>query len=241
MSAWENVLESVFDQLKQLCEKGISDPFFRGQSDVSWKLICGAGRKNIGHSIETRLYYNFCSLGGHIFEPGISSWDILYLMQHHGLPTRLLDWTENFAVALYYALLDAKDECAIWILDPYALNQEMQNIEHVEYLDVGYPEGYESYFIDDRLRLINDFRPQVVAVASKKSNIRMRSQRGVFTLHKDINKPLEEMCLDAIKKIVIPMDAFPEAKQFLRLAGINEFSLYPDLDGLCRYLIKEEL
>lgn len=212
MSAWKTVLDTVSEHLNQLSKNGISDPFFRGHSDSSWKLMCGAGRKELCHCVETRLYYNFCSLGGHLFDTEMSSWDILYLMQHHGLPTRLLDWIENFSVALFYAILDAKEECVVWILDPYALNLMMQNIEHVEYLDVGYPEGYEKYFIDERAGLINSFKPQVLAVASKKSNTRMRAQRGVFTLHNEADKSLEDICNDVLKKIIIPKDAFQEAR-----------------------------
>ncbi len=241
MTAWDNVLKLVREELKRLCSNGVSDPFFRGHTDASWNLSCGAGRIGLSEATEGRLYFNFISWGGHLIEPGSSSRDILYLMQHHNIPTRLLDCTESFGVALYFALSNPNSDGVVWILDPYELNKRSQNYEHVEYLNIGFPEGYHSYFIEDRSPKYHQFPASVVAISGGKASTRMRSQRGVFTLHRDIEEPLEKLFPNVVSKIVIPIDAFQEAQYFLGLAGINEFSLFPDLDGLSRYLRTMEL
>lgn len=65
----------------------------------------------------------------------------------------------------------------------------------------------------------------------------MRAQGGVFTFHKDISKPLEEIYENA-KRIDIPAEVIPSAKEFLRVNGVNEYRLFPDLDGLARMLTR---
>ena len=241
MSTWKRLLNKVQREVDRLAAKDSSDPFFRGQPDSKWKLNPGAARRSINDEAENRLYYGFTSLGSHLFQPNVSTWDVLFLMQHYGIPTRLLDWTENFAVALYFALKGCKSEGAVWMLDPYGLNLESVNEQSIPYPNSDYPVGYHGYFIDERNPSFGKFPAAVMAIGGTSSDTRMRSQRGVFTLHRELRKPLEELYPNAVTKIVIPKSVIPEAKQFLKLSGINEYSLFPDLDGLARYLVDVEL
>lgn len=240
MTVWNSVLQSVNTVLKRLEEQNCSDPFFRGHSNAKWTLKPGLGR-NLDEDLEGRLYFQFISLAGHLIPAPASTWDIPFLMQHHGLPTRLLDWTESFSVALYFAVRGAKADAAIWILDPYKLNQQSMDSEAVQYLDSDFPIGYEKYFIDDRNEDFRRFPAPIVAVAGSPRITRMRSQRGVFTIHRELRKPLDALYPETLNKIVIPRKAFPGAKKFLQLAGINESTVFPDLDGIARYLKESEI
>ena len=77
--------------------------------------------------LEARLEHEFLiSYKAYSEEKNLSPWEIFALMQHHGIPTRLLDWSESALVALYFALSSEpsyKGLRAVWILNPYSLNK----------------------------------------------------------------------------------------------------------------------
>ncbi len=185
---------------------------------------------------EMILYYDFHNFSGPLLPENRNTWRTLFLMQHHGLPTRLLDWTGSFGVALYFALKDAKDNAAVWILDPFKLNKHTVK-NHALLSPSDLASDYEQLFISKDAKLDGS----VIALAPPRHHARLFSQGGYFTLHRDLDKGLEAICPSALTKIEIPSKLFPEAQVFLKLAGINEFSLFPDLDGLCRYLRKIDL
>ena len=162
-------------------------------------------------------------------------------MQHHGMPTRLLDWTTNFAVALYFALNTATESCAIWLLDPHALSRVMVKLHSIFEPEVIVEGRYEDLFIGDHgVTTGHKFPAPVVALNTPRYASRMAAQRGTFTLHKDLETPLEELCPSVLEKLVLSADGFDEARRFLSLAGVNEYSIFPDLDGLARFLVTRE-
>jgi hypothetical protein len=234
-SKWKDILTEVAQHTK-----GHDNFFFRGQSNQSWQLMPGLGRSKKSNAlytnIEEALYFDFLNFSGALLPEEPNSWRTIFLMQHHGLPTRLLDWTGSFGIALYFALRNAKADAAVWILDPFDLNQS--TMKHHALLgpsDLKY--SYEQMFIKKEAKS----ETSVVALAPPRHHARLFSQGGYFTLHGNLEKGLEDICPSALKKIVIPRRFFSEARDFLRLAGINEFSLFPDLDGLCRHIRKIDL
>lgn len=173
---------------------------------------------------------------GERLQHGETNWQVAFSMQHHGMPTRLLDWTETFATALYFAMRDAKptDDCCVWILNPFDLNSHtMQKTELLRPSDLN--GDYTSYFIERTKTLEGN----CVAISPLRHHPRVFNQRSGFTIHNDLKTPLETICPDALEKIVIPPSAHEGARKFLTLSGVTEYLLFPDLDGLARELNSE--
>jgi len=100
--------------------------WFRGHGDADWKLTpklyLGADEEEIRHEFQSRAL----QLIQNRFPA--DRWEWYFLMQHYGAPTRLLDWTENVLVALYFAVEDhpGTHDAAVWILDPDWLNRKLR-------------------------------------------------------------------------------------------------------------------
>jgi FRG domain len=229
---WAALLESVHAHVERLRDSG-SEPFFRGHIDARLKLIPTFGWTGYEDVYESIFYADFQAYAASLI-PTSDSWDMLALMRQHGLPTRLLDWTQSFAVSLYFAVSGMKNlPGAVWILDPYALNQAAVGDEAIWMPQHDFPHSYFDYFVAEKR---HKFPAPVLAIYPPKNTTRMFAQRGVFTIHADLTRPLEEIYPKCLKKIEIEPALLPEATRFLQLAGVNEFALFPDLDGLARWL-----
>ena len=185
-------------------------------------------------SDEQNLYYEFRSRAGNLLGAGLSSWDILFLMQHHGVPTRLLDWTESLGAALFFALSNAGADIDIWMLDPYTLN--FQTCKNPEILDVD--ADFHATYFDYFIKAKDPTPPEwdtAVAIYPRRQNPRLASQHGVFTLHSK-RTPLEEADLPGLTRFRLTAEGTDGARQLLKVFGINDFGLFPDLDGLSRLL-----
>jgi hypothetical protein len=237
MSTWHEAFAEVERQVSSITT---SRPWFRGHCVSDWKLLptlarCrpsneAANRFPSDDSRERGVYSFFVREAGGLIDSS-DPWSVAVSMQHHGIPTRLLDWTTTFAVALYFALKDSAGDAAVWILQPFRLNEIL--IGRRVTLDVDEFDGnYADYFI----RRSKTPPAAAVALDPPWRHPRLLNQRGGFTLHADLITPLEELAAGALHKIIIPQTAHKDAWRYLKLSGISEFSLFPDLDGLARDL-----
>ena len=165
-------------------------------------------------------------------------WEWYFLAQHFGVPTRLLDWTESSLFALYFAVRERQsgDEggnAAVWILDPQWLNGKA---------GVG-PNllipGKES----DPWLPTNERGPikATAPIAISPSHIAMRvavqrSQFVLFGLNPSGLVDLESVQDSRLKRIDILGGAAQPLLDELKLCGIYETTLFPDLEGLAREL-----
>ncbi len=236
MKSFSRILTKVKRIISQ--NQPIATYWFRGQADSEWELEPGLARvfpegKDEGF-YERSLYYEFRNRAGNLIPENASSWQVLFYMQHHGMYTRLLDWTESFGIALYFALNNANEQAAIFILDCKRLNSDTYDNPGVLT-----PDDLNGSYYDYFVKGIQRFEADVIALGSTHFSPRMMRQNSYFTLHGDLGLPLEILHPEATYKITIDKEAFSQAHQFLELAGINEFSLFPDLDGLARQISSE--
>jgi len=192
---------------------------FRGVSSVEYELITTLGRLKLkdGDSysnVENRILKTFKERAlPFITTRPNNNWEWLALAQHHGLPTRLLDWTRNPLVAAYFSVKKASNEpCII-----YVLNQEKQMLVNIdndkEPLNLtGEPVRYIPSHVTERIIV----------------------QNGLFTFHP--GHPSQAFESEHIEKILIPADARKRLKRDLYRYGVHEASLFPGLDGLASHV-----
>jgi len=219
-------------------------PWFRGHGDTRWKLEPTLFRMRAVHGIgaehysEAELLDMFKRRARRYLDhsPG-DEWEWLFEMQHHGLPTRLLDWTESYLVALYFAVRDARgdaDAC-VWIANPWWLGKQALG-------DFELPSAGEASVAAWRPGGPASERPApAVAILPVHSSARIQAQRGVFTIHGSNRTSLDELAASAGKKgclrrLVIDKRDVVDVRLQLSRAGVTESVIFPELPGLCREL-----
>jgi len=233
---WINILNEVSE-----FQKGKQFTWFRGQNKSDYQLNSGLYRKQLKRPrdyIATELYYyTMFQRMGYIHHKE-SDWNLLFLMQHHGVKTRLLDWTESFAVALYFAYEGweyDKETSVVWLLDPINLNKLTLD-EPIFYIP---SERYEDF-----IRNKPEFHDNSLSLYPLRNSSRIVSQQGMFTIQGKAAIPLEQefdaklQAMGILKKIELSSDIKDDICLFLKQSGISDFSLFPDLDGLSKHINK---
>lgn len=174
-------------------------------------------------------------------------------MQHHGVPTRLLDWTETFAVALYFAVIENRPPDAprcIWMLNPFRLNAKTwkrdmkEGADLIDPKNLGWDKTRREYYTYDEILtedgLFGFKRP--TAIYPQLKNNRIQAQRGSFTIWGDGYESLDALFppddkrQKVLRRVMIDDAALDDARHFLALAGIDQHLLFPDLLGLASWL-----
>jgi hypothetical protein len=221
---------------------------YRGDGDASWPLLTSLdklGGKGAPHSkadLEEHILRNFIRYSRpHFTTPPINEWEVLVAAQHHGLPTRLLDWTYSPLVAAHFATVvpGRETDRAVWRLDWKSVHRFF-----------GLPEL--ALLIEDLEEILGSDRPMTPwALFSRPAdakqfacmleppslNTRIAAQSATFTLCSDKRVPFDRFLEghglgSVLTKFVIPASEAARFRDQLDLVSVDERRLFPDLDGV---------
>ncbi|MBO6740975.1 MAG: FRG domain-containing protein [Phycisphaerales bacterium] len=252
-------LNEYIEKLAELQEGSSSSLWYRGCKDATWELLPSLYRHKEIDSVakakdfedRIRIHFNNRSLPFLADRPR-TEWDTLFLMQHYGVPTRLLDWTENSLVSLFFSVMDCvktesgrsfETDAAVWVLDPMLWNQAVLASQSYE--------GGVLSTEDDAVRTysqlddIPNMQTLPVCIFASHNSARIVAQRGTFTVFGKGLEPMEKSFVSeklpaaALCKIKVRKSKIATLQRQLVNAGYTDSMLYPDLDGLAREIKRE--
>lgn len=194
--------------------------------------------------LEEHIFRNFLRYSrAHLSRP-TSDWELLVTAQHHGLPTRLLDWTYSPLVAAHFATshsrISAGVDGLIWRLDWKAVHRKFKLpglaliIDDLEQrlANKGSPLTPWKLF-----QLKRDQKPFACMLEPPSLDARIVAQSATFTLCTDKHTSFDQFLVDhglrsALTRLRIPAAELPRFRDQLDMVGIDERRLFPDLDGV---------
>ncbi|XCH79728.1 MAG: FRG domain-containing protein [Candidatus Dehalobacter alkaniphilus] len=171
-------------------------------------------------------------------------WHWLFMMQHYGVPTRLLDWSRDALTALFFALdgrgaNDVGKDAAVWILNPVLLNEAFSFHSFVK---AGYIPNVDEKIVDlyfgPNTEILANKKP--AAVIGPLNNPHIVAQKGVFTVfpHDKEIIPLNLFpdASDYLLEICVAAEKIPLITSQLEHYGVTRFTLYPDITEVTRQI-----
>lgn len=199
--------------------------YYRGHTSTAYRLVPKVGRPPFGGRIDDRMMFGRWKRHAIAYvEPGpnqLSEWDWLAIAQHHGLATRLLDWTFNAMAAAFFALVDSSGK----------VDEGRDSVVYAHYS--------REDFVDTKKREPDPFALLGIRRVAPGSVVpRIGRQGGIFTLHGPPTEDLENQLPagDGLQRLVIDRACKKDFAIQLSHFGVNRMSMFPDLDGLSAHL-----
>jgi hypothetical protein len=249
VESWIELQEKLFEESWQESLGRFRSNFaFRGRARESERLETSLLRLGgDAGALEGQLIRNFRKYANRNDVPYDSIWNWLALAQHHGLPTRLLDWTYSPYVALHFATttLPTYDvDGVVWAIDYVRAHQLLPSALR----DVLESEG-ANVFTAEMLDRVAQRRAELDLLAEDEDFVlfleppsldqRIVAQYALFSLMSGADASLDEWCRqheELVRRLVIPAHLKWEVRDKLDQANVTERVLFPGLDGLSSWL-----
>lgn len=254
-----------------------ADPvwWFRGQSNITWPVLPSALRPDITQSVysylpvisfgneytwrqlyfEKKIMSDFVRNGSGLKSCDASSAEWYIIAQHHGMPTRLLDWSLNPFVALWMAVCDvnqADQDGVLIAMLPTPRDKKLcvcnkwnedRKKNLIDWLTK--PISEQAVGHDLKSKAISEIEEYckdeaILTYTPFNYSARQSQQQSVFTLHTP--PPLDSKCMSNVgvnefyetRELVIPAEYKEFYKTFLFASGVRRWNIFPDLDNLAR-------
>ncbi|MBQ8093006.1 MAG: FRG domain-containing protein [Clostridia bacterium] len=247
---WDDLQKAVFDDVWDEKVKRYRDSrIYRGCSDLDWSLTPSLNRI-CGHdlSLEFQVLRSFRKYGYAELADYTETWKLLTVAQHHGLPTRLLDWTYSPLVAAHFATEDISKydrDGVIFCLNvpdfkPFLPKELRKRLEKTSsnIFSIGMLEKAAPMLED--LALMTD-EPFALFFEPSSMIDRIANQYALFSVVSDPSVLLDEILskhqIDCIR-FIIPKEVKLEVRDKLDYINISERMIYPGLDGICRWITR---
>jgi hypothetical protein len=225
---------------------------FRGQSDASWPLLSSLQRRLQQNRVprdqwseRERRAVRIFRRKAHVYLTDKGTLDdnlrCLAMMQHHGAPTRLLDFTKSPFVAAFFALEEARTHAAVYALNTpriWAGGPAFDPTLTRHVIDPRVPGNFDRYFAVSELPVVWFGEPH-------KMDHRLIAQSGLLVVPGVLDLPLNELLAEygqqqeVVERIDIAPEVRSEAMHELYRMNITHATLFPDLEGLARSIAYE--
>ena len=250
VSSWAELCERLFDNSWQPdIGRFRSNYAFRGVADSSYDMSTSFFR-NCGElaNLEYHLLRNFRKYAELKDADQLSDWRCMTIAQHHGLPTRLLDWTYSPFVALHFATAnpDRFDrDAAIWHADFIRINRMLPSRLR-DALDEAGANTFTMEMLEQALPSVADYdrlsdEPLVLFFEPPSLDARIVNQFAFFSVMSGAEHGHRSWMLQhpgLYRRIIIPAALKWEVRDKLDQANITERMLFPGLDGLAAWLAR---
>jgi hypothetical protein len=196
--------------------------------------------------LEEHILRNFMRYARPHVGPGDDEWELLFTAQHHGLPTRLLDWTHSPLVAAHFATLGAPPDTdrVIWRLDWRRVHERF-GLRPVAFLVEDLARALEERGVRSPWEFFGRSSDMdggfAVMLEPPALDGRITAQSAAFTICSVRDRPFaaflaEHELSEALTELVIPAAAVALIRDQLDICAVDERRLFPDLDGVAREL-----
>ena len=250
VESWPALQEQLFaDSWQEGLRRFRSSFAFRGRNDAGEDLRTSLIRLGGDvRAIETPLLRSFRRYAQLEAVPADSAWNWLALAQHHGLPTRLLDWTYSPLVALHFATASLQQfdrDGVVWMLD-YQRAQHEAPLKLRRLLEDNAMDVFSGELLAEAVAGLAELEDiadddYVVFLEPPALNPRIVNQYSLFSLLSRPDVRLDEWLASRshlARRVIVPAALKWEVRDKLDQANVTERVLFPGLDGLSRWLAR---